>query len=180
VPLSAAQTRLAELADRGGLNQVSRSAYDHGLRALIRVGPLGDLPGASKLVEVRFLEPVDRDGVTTVGLRWEATGPAAGLFPVLDANITLTADGDDRTKITFAGAYRAPLGRLGAGLDRAVMHRVADATIGALLSDLGAALASPSAGAVLDPALDAPAQADDGTGPLTGPGWEPAAEAGSS
>ncbi|MGE5132332.1 MAG: hypothetical protein ACM32E_05405 [Gemmatimonadota bacterium] len=147
VPLSAARARLAMLADRGGLNQASRSAYDCGLRALIRVGPLGDLPGASKLVDVRFLEPVDRGGVTTVGLRWEATGHAAGLFPVLDADITLAADGDDRTTISFAGAYRAPLGRLGAGLDRAVMHRVADATIGALITDLARALASPSAGA---------------------------------
>ncbi len=147
MPLSAARARLAVLADRGGLSQVSRSAYDCGLRALIRVGPLGDLPGASKLVDVRFLEPVDRGGVTTVGLRWEATGPAAGLFPVLDANITLAADGDDRTTISFAGTYRAPLGRLGSGLDRAVMHCVADATIGALISDLARALATPSAGA---------------------------------
>ncbi len=147
MPLSAARARLAVLADRGGLSQVSRSAYDCGLRALIRVGPLGDLPGASKLVDVRFLEPVDRGGVTTVGLRWEATGPAAGLFPVLDANITLAADGDDRTTISFAGPYRAPLGRLGSGLDRAVMHCVADATIGALISDLARALTTPSAGA---------------------------------
>ena len=151
LPLSAARVRLAELAERGGLDPASRSAYDHGLRILIRVGPFGDTLGASMLVEVRFLEPVDRDGVTTVGLRWEATGPAAGLFPVLDANITLRADGAGRTKIAFAGAYRAPLGRLGAGLDRAVMHRVADATIGALLTDLAAALAGPSAGAVPDP-----------------------------
>lgn len=145
LPLTAARTRFVRLADLGGLNPVSRSAYEHGLRSLIRVGPLGDALGASKLVEVRFLEPVDRDGVTTVGLRWEATGPAAGLFPVLDANITLTADGACRTKISFAGAYRAPLGRLGAGLDRAVMHRVADATICTLLADLAAALASPCA-----------------------------------
>ena len=152
VPLSTARARLAELADHGGLDPASRSAYDHGLRILIRVGPFGDALGASKLVEVRFLEPVDREGVTTVGLRWEATGPAAGLFPVLDANITLRADGAGRTKVTFAGAYRAPLGRLGAGLDRAVMHRVADATIGVLLADLAAALAGPSAGAVPAPA----------------------------
>jgi hypothetical protein len=68
---------------------------------------------------VCFLEPVERGGVTTMGLRWEATGPAAGLFPVVDANITLTPDGDRRTQMAFTGTYRAPLGRLGAGLERA-------------------------------------------------------------
>ena len=146
VPLSTACPRLAELADRGGLTPACRSAYDQGLGILTRVGPFGGTLGASKLVEVRCLEPVDRGGVTTVGLRWEATGPAAGLFPVLDANITLAADGAGRTKITFTGAYRAPLGRLGAGLDRTVMHHVAEATIGALLADLATALAGPSGG----------------------------------
>ncbi len=37
------------------------------LDALIRVGPLGDAPLVSKLVAVRFLEPVEWAGVTTVG-----------------------------------------------------------------------------------------------------------------
>jgi hypothetical protein len=159
VPYRAARARLGELADGGGLSRVSRDAYDHGFRGLVRVGPLGAVPGASKLVEVRYLEPVDRDGVTTVGLRWEATGPAAGLFPVLDASITLAAGGGDRTLLGFAGAYRAPLGRLGAGLDRAVLHRVADATIGALLTGVAAALTKPAADAAPGPAADAARQA---------------------
>lgn len=147
MPWQAARARLVNLAEGGGLARVSHTAYQHGLTALMRVGPLGDLPVASKLVAVRFLEPVDRGEVTTMGLRWEATGPTAGLFPVLDANITLTPDGDDRSQMAFTGTYRAPLGRLGVGLDKAILHRVATATIRALLADVAGALTNSAVAA---------------------------------
>jgi hypothetical protein len=80
VPCHAARARLVNLVHGGGLNLASHAAYQHGLDGVIRVGPLGNKPGASKLVGVRFLDPVERDGVMMVGLRWEATGAAAGLF----------------------------------------------------------------------------------------------------
>ncbi len=131
-----------------GLNRASHTAYQDGLEALMRVGPLGDLPGTSKLVEVSFAEPVDRDGVLTTGFRWEATGATAGLFPVLDANISLAPQGD-RTRLAFAGTYRPPLGRLGAGLDQAVLHRVAAATIRALLAGIASSLITPATAASL-------------------------------
>lgn len=143
MPCHAAQARLVNLVNGGGLHHASHTAYQKGLKALIRVGPLRDLPGTSKLVQIAFLEPVERDGVTTTGLRWEATGATAGLFPVLDANITLSPEGD-RTRLSFAGTYRPPLGRLGAGLDKAILHRVATATIRALLADMASALTTPA------------------------------------
>lgn len=143
VPCHAAQARLVNLVSGGGLHRASRTAYQSGLKALMRVGPLGDLPGTSKLVEVSFVDPVERDGATTTGLRWEATGATAGLFPVLDANITLAPEGD-RTLLSFAGTYRPPLGRLGAGLDKTIMRRVAAATIRALLADVASALSTPA------------------------------------
>lgn len=147
VPCHAARARLANLVYGGGLNRASHAAYQRGLDGVIRVGPLGDMPGASKLVKVRFLDPVDHGSTMTVGLRWEAAGAAAGLFPVLDADITLKPEGEHRTHLVFAGSYRAPLGRLGAGLDRAILHRVATATIRALLADVATALTSPATAA---------------------------------
>jgi hypothetical protein len=86
----------------------------------------------------------DRGSATTVGLRWEPTGAAAGQFPVLDADITLTPEGEHRTRLALAGTYRAPLGRLGAGLDKAILHRVATATICALLAEMADAPTSPA------------------------------------
>lgn len=139
-----ARVRLLSLIDLGELGRASHSAYQGGFDAVLRVGPWGDLPGAGKLVAVRFLEPVERAGVTTVGLRWEATGPAAGLFPVLDANITLMPEGEHRSLLAFDGTYRAPFGRLGAALDKALLHRLATTTVSALLTELAAALASPA------------------------------------
>jgi hypothetical protein len=41
------------------------------------------------------------------------------------------------------GCYRPPLGRLGTGLDRAVLHCVASATIGALLRSIAGEIAEP-------------------------------------
>lgn len=135
-----ALARLANLADGGLLTSASEGAYGDGLAGLIRVGPLGAVPGASKLVEVRLRGLVIRDDTALLTLRWEATGPG-GLFPVLDADLTLTAAGAEATKLSLAGAYRPPLAGLGAGLDRAIMHRVATATIRSLLGRVADALA---------------------------------------
>jgi hypothetical protein len=131
------------LAHRGGLNGASRAAYQDELSAVIRVGPFGDVAGASKLARVRFLDPVCRGDVMTLVLRWEATGITSALFPVLDADISLTPAGQQGTRLALAGSYRAPLGGLGAGLDKAILNRVATATIRALLRNIADTLASP-------------------------------------
>lgn len=144
VGFPAAQARLVNLARRDGLSGASRAAYADELSAVIRVGPFGGAAGASKLVRVRFLDPVCRGDVMTLALRWEATGVTGALFPVLDADITLTPAGQHATRLALAGCYRAPLGRLGAGLDTAILNRVATATIRALLRNVADSLASPS------------------------------------
>jgi hypothetical protein len=71
------------------------------------------------------------------------TGAAPGLFPVLDADLMIMAEGSEKTRIMLNGCYRPPLGRLGAGLDRAVMHRVASATIRTLLRSIAGELTEP-------------------------------------
>ena len=147
-----AQARLANLAQAGSLAGASAGAYGDGLASLIRVGPIGAVPGASKLVEVRFRNLVIRDGTALLTLRWEATGPGGGLFPALDADITLAPAGEQATRLTLAGAYRPPLAGLGAGLDRAILHRVATATIRSLLSRVAEALAEPEGAADSAPA----------------------------
>jgi len=63
------------------------------------------------------------------------------LFPVLDADITLTPAGQRSTTLTLTGAYRPPPG---AALDRTVMHQVATATIPAFLHRIAQAIARPA------------------------------------
>jgi hypothetical protein len=140
----AAGARLAQIAAAGGLTRPSQAAYRDGLTHLARVGPLGDIPGVSKLVAVRVLDPAYREDTMTVALRWEATGAAGSLFPVLDANISLSPAGDQATRLALSGAYRAPLGRVGAALDKAILNRVAAATVHALLHGIAGSLTSPA------------------------------------
>jgi hypothetical protein len=140
---AAVRARLARMVADGGLTEVSRDAYEGALTRLIRVGPFGDTPGVSKQVQVRLIGPVQRDATMAVWLRWEATGPAGGLFPVLDADLLLRSDGPEKTRMMLNGCYRPPFGRLGAGLDRAILHRVAAATIRALLRGIADTLTEP-------------------------------------
>jgi hypothetical protein len=91
---NAARARLANLARGSSLVSASRHAYGEGLTVLVRVGPLGAMPGLSRLVEVRFRDLVTDTSAAVLTLRWEATGPGGGLFPVLDADITLTPGGE--------------------------------------------------------------------------------------
>ena len=137
--------RLVHLVNWGLLHGVSEAAYERGLEAILRVGPFGAAPGLSKLVRVRALDPVRHGDTTTVSLRWEATGVASELFPVLDADLVLTREGDDDlTRLALVGTYRPPFGRAGAAVDTVVMGRVASATIRSLLERIAAAVADPA------------------------------------
>ena len=169
LPIQVARPRLESLVGGGGVSRCAQTAYATGIAGVIRVGPLGDVPGAAKLVRIQFLEPVQRDDGVTLAMRWEAVGPAGGLFPVLDADISLTREGEQATRLALVGSYRPPLGWLGAGLDRAVLRRVAMATIRALLRDIGLCLARSPA-----PAAES-AQADRRAGLVPGPLAEPEA-----
>jgi carbon monoxide dehydrogenase subunit G len=139
----AAGTRLANLARTGLLTRVSEGAYDDGLTGLPRVGPLGAAPGMSTLVKVHFTEVVSRGESAVLALRWEAAGPDGGLFPALDADVSLTPAGEQSTRLSLAGAYRPPLAALGAGPGKPVLQLVADRTVRSLLARLADALARP-------------------------------------
>lgn len=143
VPPNVAAVRLASLVTGDGLRRAADAAYEGGL-AVLRVGPFGGVRGLSKLVRVRVLEPAERGGTLTVPLRWEATGAAGELFPVLDADLILARNGSDQALLALAGSYRPPLGKAGTVLDRAIMNRIATATIRSLLQSLAEAIASPA------------------------------------
>jgi hypothetical protein len=130
VSFAVARERLARLSESGALFGPSEDAY----RGLVRVG----VPGVSKLVRVQFRELTWTDGSAGLAMRWEATGAGNGLFPVLDADLRLAPAGDHCAVLTMAGSYRPPLGSLGAALDRAILHRVADATIRRFVARLAA------------------------------------------
>jgi hypothetical protein len=151
-----ARVRLTNLARGGWLAGASGDAYGKWGRDLARVGPLGSAPGVSRLVDVRFRDVVVHERWAVLALRWEAAGTGGGLFPVLDADITVAPHGESRTLLAIAGAYRPPLGAVGAALDRAVLHRVAVATVQGFVTRIGQAVADPAGATAPEAAVDAP------------------------
>ena len=141
----AARARLAKLSRGGLLTAASADAYGQGIADLVRVGPLGPVPGLSRLAEVRLRDLAGSDDRAALALRWEAIGPGSGLFPVLDANLTLTAAGEQASSLTLTGTYRPPAGAMGAILDRTILHQVAAATIREFLARVAETIASPTA-----------------------------------
>ena len=85
-------------------------------------------------MQVRELAWIDQSA--GLAIRWEATGPGGGLVPVLDADLTIAPAGERVTILTMAGASRPPLGTMGAALDRAILHRMASATIRGFLAQV--------------------------------------------
>jgi hypothetical protein len=144
VGFSAAQARMANLARGGLLRRASDEAYHDLGSGLARVGPVGPALGLSRLVAVRFSDMTIHEDYAIVAIRWETVGPGGALFPALDADIKLTPAGDDATMLAVSGVYRPPLGGLGAGLDRVILHRAAQASIRAFAHQIGAAIAHPA------------------------------------
>ncbi|HEX9065251.1 MAG TPA: hypothetical protein VF843_09090 [Streptosporangiaceae bacterium] len=159
ISFATAQVRLANAVAAGNLLAAARQAYDehgrgideHGA-ALIRVGPLAGLPGGSRLVRVHFRDLAVRGEQAVLALRWEAAGPGGGLFPALDADITLAPDGADGAIMALDGAYRPPLGHVGAGLDRALLHHAATATVRRFLALLAESIVAPAPSPAAGPA----------------------------
>jgi len=145
VGLGVARTRLANLLRGSQLLIVSREAYGKALTGLARVGPLGSVPGRSELVQVHARELVSGEGSAVVALRWQITGPDGAPFSVLDADIRLTAAGDQAAVLRLDGAYRLPPGITGAGPDRAILNLMATTTVQDFLGQIAEAIVDPAA-----------------------------------
>jgi hypothetical protein len=149
-----ALARIENLTRSGSLTGASADTYDETVTTLIRVGPMGATRGMSRLVSVSFVDIVTHGDSAILGMRWNAAGPGGGLFPALDANIILTADGAQACLLRLEGTYRPPLGALGARLDAAIMNRIASATIRGFVGRVADAIAHPAESAALSEAAD--------------------------
>jgi hypothetical protein len=148
VAYEVARIRLENLAGAGWLVGASSDAYREWGSNLARIGPLGSATGLSRLVDVRFRQVVTNQRSAVLAMRWEAVGSGGGLFPVLDADITLAPYRQSATLLSLTGAYRPPLGVIGAVLDRVVLHRVATATVQDFVDRIGNAVADPAGAGV--------------------------------
>jgi hypothetical protein len=134
----------AGLIRSGLLGGASAGAYRDGIAGLARPGAAAGLPG---LVQVYVQDLAAGGDPGRLALRWEAAGPDGGLFPALDADITLAPAGERSTTLTVTGVYRLPPGSAGAGLDQAIVRAVATTTIRAFLYRVTGAISHPAGAA---------------------------------
>ena len=116
---------------------VARAADDAGEQLLSDVGfAVTNEHRVDKRVEISFGQPVRTFAQARLPMSWNATGPAR-LFPSFEADLEIAALGPTRTQISISGRYRPPMGAVGRVFDRALLHRVAEATVKDFLDRVG-------------------------------------------
>lgn len=76
---------------------------------------------------------------TTIPLQWKAAR-APGLFPSMEAVLSVYALSKDETQLELRGLYTPPLGALGAAVDTLALGRIADASVHRFVTDVAAHL----------------------------------------
>jgi hypothetical protein len=121
-PFAEVERDLLDLGD--SLAGPADSAYRLGEGLLVKIGG----GGVAKTVLLDLKTPVRGDRMTSVPVEWWATG-TAGLFPRMEAELTVAEMGDALTQVRFQGTYQPPLGPVGRVLDRALFGRFAEASV---------------------------------------------------
>jgi hypothetical protein len=130
------------------------AATASGETVLMRIGPaLGDhvlgIPA-----RVQLGPRWTRNGCAAIAVRWEAA-LFDSLFPVLDGTLIIAPLGKHRCRVSIEASYRPPLEKIGALVDHAVLHRVAQSTVHEFLRQLAAALSLHGEPAAVEPATRA-------------------------
>ena len=133
VSFGAARAAFVRLPSGGSLQAASEAAYGRGVT------------GLSRLAGVRSRDLAAGQDSAGLALRWEATDPDGGLFPVLDADLTLAQAGEQASLLALAGTYRLPVTAGASAPGRVAVGRAAAATIRAFLRGVAVRIACPPA-----------------------------------
>jgi hypothetical protein len=144
LPFGWAVARLGSTIESGWFGEVSDHAYAAGLAVLARTGPPGDVRGLAKTVQVRLSGPRERTTGAAYALRWEASGSVGGLFPVLDADLSLIRVDASRTRLAIIACYRSAPGTLSVRLDSLLLSRMARTTLRSLLDGIVREMTRPA------------------------------------
>jgi hypothetical protein len=104
------------------------SEANHQGDALLADVGFGDDIRVARQVAIEFGDPVRMPSKTVLPLRWAAAA-GSGLFPALDADLEIAPLGPHRTQLAMSARYVPPLGAIGRVMDRAVLFRIAEATL---------------------------------------------------
>ena len=126
VPFEVAERVLLRAPD-GWLPEAAGDAERRRERLLADVG-FGRRVRFHRPVEVEVRPALRLSGRTVLPIAWHSAD-REWLFPTLEADLELAPLSDRTTQIALTGRYSPPLGSVGRAVDRAVLHRVAEATV---------------------------------------------------
>jgi hypothetical protein len=139
LPVAPARVEAALLQDPSTwMTHLAEHANRRGDSLLAEVG-FGEDVRIARTVAIEFGHNVRAGNKFVQPFRWSANGPA-GMFPALDADLEVAPLGNESTQLAISARYVPPLGKLGRLIDRAVLARVAEATVKDFLDRVAAAL----------------------------------------
>ncbi|MEX0991259.1 MAG: hypothetical protein WD004_03190 [Actinomycetota bacterium] len=151
LPLSTTVVEDALLAQPGGW--VPGLVEDVEQRGEALLGEVG-LTASGRLqkrVVIEFRDPIRFPSRTVLPMTWRAASNQS-LFPVFEADVEVAELGPHRTQLAISARYRPPLGPVGAAIDRALLHRVAETMVKDFLDRAGDKLVSLAAAPPAPPA----------------------------
>jgi hypothetical protein len=138
LPVEAVEQALLPATGRW-LPGLAEQAGSRGEQLLAEVGIGLAGRGLRKRVQVKLGPVVHYPSRTTLAMTWQPTS-AQTLLPVLEAELEIGTLGVHRTQLALNASYRPPLGTVGRVIDRALLHRVAEATVKDFLDQVGEAI----------------------------------------
>jgi hypothetical protein len=127
------------------LPRLATTAGDGGERRLAAVG-FGNAVRVERPVLVTVGRPIRMAFKTLVPISWRPSS-AEALLPGMEAEIEVAPMGEDHTQLAMTASYTPPFGLIGRVADRALLHRVAEATIKDFLDRVASRVGERLAGA---------------------------------
>jgi hypothetical protein len=107
---------------------IAASSEEMGDKLLLQVGFPIDHHRLDRKVMLDLGAPVQTPGRTWLPITWRAAAQPS-LFPDLEGELEVAPLGKELTQVGLSARYKPPFGMLGESLDRALLHRVAEATV---------------------------------------------------
>ncbi len=110
------------------LPEIARASNRRGMEIVSRVGLNVGRRRVDREVSLSVSSPHHLGDTCVIQIGWTPTADHSTL-PSLEGDLEVSPLGDDLAQLAISASYRPPLGWLGALSDRALLRRVAEATI---------------------------------------------------
>jgi hypothetical protein len=126
-PASAVEAALAQ-DPQGWLAQLVDRSNERGMQLSAHVGLKIGPRRVQHAVTLSVSEPHHLGDTTVIPISWRPAGKTL-MLPSLDGDLEVAAMGGDHSQLAISARYQPPLGWVGTVADRALMRRVAEATV---------------------------------------------------